>query len=109
SAARQLPQPAARMLRHLALLGLDPRAYGGRQPGPGGKNQNARRVFSSGASERGVPPPPRRQNPGTRGHHTQRLIDAYGVERWLGLSLTSMPLRGHASRSTLFKVGTART
>ena len=53
------------------------RADGSGQPRPGGKDHDAGRALSAGARERGLPAPARRQDPGTRGHHTQRLISTY--------------------------------
>ena len=73
AAAGELPQPAARVLGRVTLLGIHHRADGGGQPRPGGKDQDAGRALSAGARGRGLPAPARRQDPGTRGHHPERV------------------------------------
>ena len=69
----------ARMLRRVALLGLHPRAGGSGQPRPGGKDQDAGRALPAGARGRGLPAPARRQDQGTRGHHSERLTNTVGA------------------------------
>ena len=75
SRAREFPRPGERVLGLVALLGLHPRADRSGQPRPGRKNQDAGRTLPARASGRGVPPPPRRKDQGTRGHHAEQLTD----------------------------------
>ena len=74
--ARQLLQPAARVFGSLTVLGFHPRADRSHQPRPDGQDPDARRALPAGPRRRGLSAPPRRQDPGTRRHHTPQLTKA---------------------------------
>ena len=71
--AGQLLQPTARMLCRVTVLGLHPRADRGDQPRPDRQDQDARRTLRPRRCGARLPPAARRQDPGTRRHHTERL------------------------------------
>ena len=66
-------QPAARMLCRVAVLGLHPRTDRGHQPRPDRQDQDARRTLHARRCGARLRPVARRQDPGTRRHHAERL------------------------------------
>ena len=71
--AGELQQPGERMLRRVTVLGHHPRADRGDQPRPDRQDQDARRTLRPRRCGARLPPVARRQDPGTRRHHTERL------------------------------------
>jgi cytochrome P450 len=71
----EFPRPSERVLGFRAVLGLHPRADRSGQPRPGRKDQDAGGTLPPRTSGRGVSPPPRRKDQGTRGHHAKQLTN----------------------------------
>ena len=71
--ARELQQPGEGMLGRVTVLGHHPRTDRGDQPRPDRQDQDARRTLRARRCGARLPPAARRQDPGTRRHHTQRL------------------------------------